>query len=856
MAEFVFKDSAHKFTAPVRKFKANDPYYYEVDNLPLGELEQNDLFLLDQLTGIQLTGVSRRDLDELKPYATGGDQTVRVKPGRFIARINDAYGKQYKQLSDPQFQPTPGSLFNGYYFGEGGQWITATAALQLVSDNIEKIKGTDLQKPLSLHGLMERLLGWSQNNSRFGYDASTYVTPPTLSILSDPGSPGFDGNYQPVWNDIVTQFTTDSLQDLEWLAIEFTRKWGGAVRTALVDVAEELSVVVPPFNGDDFYYINEDGTHVSIDPTNATRIDLLFVYSVPADTSSTWVLGPNTKERLTTPKLGLAVGAGLAADFEFVDQGSPPGSTGFVGVTKTGRTDSIKSSLDVKAFMLPDIADSHAQTGGFITDDGARIFGSMPSPDDMMNISPLLFNGLESNDVRLIGQTVLPVAYIVRKAGSVTVDPLEVIDIRPFLRTTELTYNERAGIAGAGPPISFANPVVGKKELQKHFKDFKANVVDQIEAPDGNAIWEGDGANFPRPIGGGIIWGGTKWGPEGAITQAKNDGGAWMADGPWGGGAYANVPLLPDWDLATWLAINESSYTEAGLHRNDYINYKITANSNLLSTFGGGTNQRADLDFSDNDITGNNWGKNAGTGLPFNFIGCNQTANRNDNYNSKFTPFNMFWISKKINYVMPAGQWSDYDVKVNFLNCLPVVTPGDGDPYQDYYQQIMPAMAQGYWIEKGNGYFIINIAFSGPHSGLGQNFWKNHEMDPTTGKTQGLGVAGLGQEGTQINEPPWSSEVGIYNSRNHTWFRRFAVPTSTNLLPSVQIGNNIADTNDKDKPKTWISAKNVSVNQVGSCTYPTVQFEVMGYPSSWQTGGWKTQWNKTGPGEEGTLAFK
>ena len=36
---------------------------------------------------------------------------------------------------------------------------------------------------------------------------------------------------------------------------------------------------------------------------------------------------------------------------------------------------------------------------------------------------------------------------------------------------------------------------------------------------------------------------------------------------------------------------------------------------------------------------------------------------------------------------MPAGQWSDYDVKVNFLNCLPVVTPGDGDPYQDYYQQ-------------------------------------------------------------------------------------------------------------------------------------------------------------------------
>ena len=41
--------SQYKFTQPLRYYKANDPYYYEVDNLPIRQLEENILWLKDQL---------------------------------------------------------------------------------------------------------------------------------------------------------------------------------------------------------------------------------------------------------------------------------------------------------------------------------------------------------------------------------------------------------------------------------------------------------------------------------------------------------------------------------------------------------------------------------------------------------------------------------------------------------------------------------------------------------------------------------------------------------------------------------------------------------------------------------------
>jgi len=33
--------TGRKFTDPIRYFKANDPYYWEVDNIPLKQLQEN-----------------------------------------------------------------------------------------------------------------------------------------------------------------------------------------------------------------------------------------------------------------------------------------------------------------------------------------------------------------------------------------------------------------------------------------------------------------------------------------------------------------------------------------------------------------------------------------------------------------------------------------------------------------------------------------------------------------------------------------------------------------------------------------------------------------------------------------------
>jgi hypothetical protein len=82
----------------IRFYTEQDPYYFEVDNLPLQDLLNNDKTLQvqidDIINGDNVAAVSRRNIDELRPYlgkARVGAldyQAVFVKPGRFTARIN------------------------------------------------------------------------------------------------------------------------------------------------------------------------------------------------------------------------------------------------------------------------------------------------------------------------------------------------------------------------------------------------------------------------------------------------------------------------------------------------------------------------------------------------------------------------------------------------------------------------------------------------------------------------------------------------------------------------------------------------------------------------------------------------
>ena len=96
-----FVESSHKFVQPVRYFKSNDPYYWEVDNIPIKQLEENILFLRDQVANnLSISGIGREDLAELKPFVNGADRTVFVNPGRYTARINDAYNKGINLLNE------------------------------------------------------------------------------------------------------------------------------------------------------------------------------------------------------------------------------------------------------------------------------------------------------------------------------------------------------------------------------------------------------------------------------------------------------------------------------------------------------------------------------------------------------------------------------------------------------------------------------------------------------------------------------------------------------------------------------------------------------------------------------------
>ena len=77
----------------IRYYLPGDPYYYEVDNLPLQDLQENDMSLQEQVDNLntRITKVietpERGVFSELLPYF-GSNGVLRVKDGNFIARVN------------------------------------------------------------------------------------------------------------------------------------------------------------------------------------------------------------------------------------------------------------------------------------------------------------------------------------------------------------------------------------------------------------------------------------------------------------------------------------------------------------------------------------------------------------------------------------------------------------------------------------------------------------------------------------------------------------------------------------------------------------------------------------------------
>jgi len=491
-----YKDSPYKFTDPIRYFKENDPYYWEIDNIPLKQLQENVLWLKDQINVIPEEGeavdfgVSRADFNELKPYVDGTGSLVYVNPGRFSARINDAYDKtplqKLVQLTGNGDSVSGLSTFRTQFQNDS---TTTDFAALLVS----RLRSGISASAMNLNGLFERITVWDSIIQNLQSPTPQTTTTWPIEDLSDS----------------VKKFVLDSVyRNNQTLANEFIKQFRGVARTAIVDVPSGLSIDIPPFDSRDFFYQTEDGTTQYIEGATV-RIDLLFVYSKPIDTTDTTInkWENNQPIKILSPQLGLIRGAGV----------------GVRSVQNNGNTTKYQNAKDAdgNTQIMAQIVDSLIPTNGF---QGLNIHGSFPSPDDLMNLAPSIQEKLESTDPRLIGQSILPIAYIVVKSnaavtteGSPVLTPADVVDIRPFFRTTELAYNERAGICAAIPSLSLANPVVTKYNLEKSVDDFRAYADSTYMRA---SIFESG-----KVLAAGFIYGGKDFGPEKSLAPTTVDAG-------------------------------------------------------------------------------------------------------------------------------------------------------------------------------------------------------------------------------------------------------------------------------------------------------------------------------------------
>ena len=491
-----YKDSSYKFTDPIRYFKENDPYYWEIDNIPLKQLQENVLWLKDQINVIPEEGeavdfgVSRADFNELKPYVDGTGSLVYVNPGRFSARINDAYDKtplqKLVQLTGNGDSVSGLSTFRTQFQNDS---TTTDFAALLVS----RLRSGISASAMNLNGLFERITVWDSIIQNLQSPTPQTTTTWPIEDLSDS----------------VKKFVLDSVyRNNQTLANEFIKQFRGVARTAIVDVPSGLSIDIPPFDSRDFFYQTEDGTTQYIEGATV-RIDLLFVYSKPIDTTDTTInkWENNQPIKILSPQLGLIRGAGV----------------GVRSVQNNGNTTKYQNAKDAdgNTQIMAQIVDSLIPTNGF---QGLNIHGSFPSPDDLMNLAPSIQEKLESTDPRLIGQSILPIAYIVVKSnaavtteGSPVLTPADVVDIRPFFRTTELAYNERAGICAAIPSLSLANPVVTKYNLEKSVDDFRAYADSTYMRA---SIFESG-----KVLAAGFIYGGKDFGPEKSLAPTTVDAG-------------------------------------------------------------------------------------------------------------------------------------------------------------------------------------------------------------------------------------------------------------------------------------------------------------------------------------------
>lgn len=829
MTSFSFNESQYRFTSPIRFFKSNDPIYYEVENIPLKQLHENDLWLKDQLFNIKLNadvGIDRSLFNELKPYATDDDNVVRVLPGRFTARINDAY-----ELSPLQIIR---NVLGDQNKKELNVWLAKSAKDSDLATILNAFKNTVSVQAINLNGLIERAFSWPATKPNRASNKLSNDEPKIVYIgggggrSGQPPYPGIGGSlyanfYDPNsgrppeipddrgvdnlnYDYILRQYDTESTFGFARLGsaeTAFIKKWRGVARTAVVDVSQELSIEIPKFNSADHFYINELGNKVLLPATQ--RVDLLFIYSKPIDAGSTTVAkfqngAPTT---ITSPQLGIVYGAGLGVNFKELGTNKSVEVLSPANVDKIGYDNSIDSTLpDGTIKMLSHFGDETAANTGF-TISGVPIRGSFPSPDDLMNLSPLLDEELDASSLALVGQSVLPVAYIIVKQGAnlnsqgnIIIGNSDIIDIRPFFRTTELSYNERAGIAAAIPSPSLANPIVTQAELKYELKQ----VYDSLEASQGNQN-PGGGASggaslnsIPRVVSRGIVCGGLNYGVESVLesiiikennTLQRNEIKEIIKQ-RFGYGGNTLIPEKPAWDLARWTD-RQTGLPQLGEYPNDYINFHHFTRYSEAHTPPRDSNNYSIYTYAA-------WAdKNRTTRLK-RFGTQSQEMREPRSFVDGF--INIYFVKKTIKLDRSLVPWmGSYDVNIQYLNCFPITSNSTSNGYgndgsRHFRAAPKTADAVGLWVEKLEDEFTIYASWAA------RNPYYDRDVD--------------GNPVTRPTFPP--------NNREGNQFAGFAVfnqelfGKESTQLSDVAAANGMCD--------------------MGIAIYPTVQFQVIGFPTS------------------------
>ena len=809
MAEQQYQESNFRFTDPIRFFKANDPYYFEVDNIPLKQLQENCLWLKDQVRKDtnKLLGVKRSDIDELRPYATGSDRLVRVKPGRYSARINDASNR------------TPIAYLTkvmGDSVGDVDAWIGFTPGTQAVINltlerALDKFKSTLAADALGANGLGDGAFTWPVVNSDNVISNTGTRIDPDKNWLShanlDVNIFGAGAGVSPfpiteaiTWAKSVAneeaQFVLPTFEitnvnsgfaKLPLAESYFIKAWRGVSRLAIVDVDDEITVEVPQFDADNFSYVAEDGREVQV-PGVQQRIDLVFIYSKPIDVSAVSTIQNGTVQQLTKPALGIVRGAGIKPTFTEKDGDLAAGY-----------------QVPTNGSIMAAPGDQNNPNIGFMSTSANDIpfdmNGSFPAPDDLLNLAPLISENIEGAAYELIGQSILPVAYVFVQEGSQVVLATDVVDIRPLFRTAELTYNERAGIGAAFPQLSLANPAVGKAQMDYELKRVKDTIDARIDVVVADAETASDSMNT---IAAGYVFGGWNFGPEGALfdhyqsvfagdTNDNNDGVEYIKQyirGKYGIGSNAAsiaIPEYPDWDLSQWCV--QQDIEDKGLYPNDYINTFISTESRTAdpSIVAGSYSQLVNPD-----------GTTEGGGEPERLKTFRNTQNGNAE-NGTISKVNFHYISKKIKFNRP--DWlADYIVDTSLVNSLAQNSTGHAATFNSN------ASYFGCWVEKGFDEFTIYVAFCADDN----NNYGTSELPRYPAPHSLVYTSGGKKKKT-------TSTLNV-SQRDGDRFSGFVVPVSDILYSNTE-------------PITSDPGRGYVGNpRIGKCTYPTVMWKMTAIP--------------------------